>query len=153
MFPLIYCLNGNITNCSLASRIHFSLMNELTNVIQTNGQEPPQNLPFPLGWGCGPHLIHQCLGQPHSSPQMEIRLPHAMKSTLVTMGRPTFTPKIALTVGKSPSRLLASSLDPADLPTQMASRSNQPFFHNTPDRHTQTDRWDRHLYQYPLMLY
>ena len=38
-------------------------------------------------------------------------------------------------------------------PLQTASRSNQPFFHNTPER--QTDRWDRrrHLYQYPLTLY
>jgi len=27
-------------------------------------------------------------------------------------------------------------LDPVNLPTHTASRSNWPFFHNTPDRHT-----------------
>jgi len=50
-----------------------------------------QNLPSP--WGMW-YLIYQCLGRPHSQPQMAARSLHALshkyavKSLLVTMGRP-----------------------------------------------------------------
>jgi len=59
----------------------------------------PPKPPFSLG-DLDPHLIHQCLGQPHSPPQTagrslrELSHDYATKSTLVIMERPTFTPKI-----------------------------------------------------------
>jgi len=42
--------------------------------------------------------------------------------------------------GNRQPHLPVSSLDPDNLPSQMAYRSNQPFFYNTPDRLRQTDR-------------
>jgi len=50
----------------------------------------------------------------------------------------TFTPKLPLPMGQFPPHPLSSSLNLADLPTQMASRSNQSFFYNTPARQTNT---------------
>jgi len=61
---------------------------------------------------------------------------------MVAMGCPTFTPQIAPSHGAISTHLLASSLDPAYLAPQMASRSNQPFFHNTLDTHTHNTQTD-----------
>jgi len=51
-------------------------------------------------------------------------------------------PKCPFTWGNHQFQLPASSFDPADPPTQTAYKSNQPFFHNAPDRQSKwaTDR-------------
>jgi len=95
----------------------------------------------PFHWEFGRHLIHHRLGRSHSPPQMAPLYNYATKFPLVTTynGRPTFTPKnCPFPWGRSPPQLLASSLDAANLPPQTASRYNQPFYHNTPDRQTDT---------------
>jgi len=94
------------------------------------------------------YLIYHCLNWPHSPPQTTSRLIHAMshnytkKSPLVTTGCHTFTPQNA------PSSLTVSTRHPIHQylnrphsPPQMASRSNQLFFHNSLTRQTnrQTD--------------
>jgi len=118
---------------------------------------------LPLG-DVGPHVINQRLGPPKLPPQMAARSPHAFlhnyaaKSPLVTRDVPHSHPKLPLPVRQCPSRVLASSLDLADPPYQMASRSNQSFSTiHWADRQTDgaTDRWDRRqkLYQYLLKLY
>ena len=63
-----------------------------------NGEQNPQNLPFPLH-DVNPHLIQQCLSPPHAprqtaDPTVEA-LSHtdAVKSPLVTMARPKCAPK------------------------------------------------------------
>ena len=92
-----------------------------------------------------PHLIRQCLGRPHPSPQTTAQSVHALsynyaiKSPLVTMGRPKFTPKTA----PSPStittlHLIHPSLNQPYSPSQTASGSTQPFCHSTLSG--QTDR-------------
>jgi len=75
------------------------------------------------------------------------------------MIRPKFIPKLPLTVGRSPPRLLALSLDPAECrPTTPNGVQIQsavfPQYNGQTDRYR---RWDRrhHLYQYqtcPLTL-
>jgi len=95
-------------------------------------EKPPNSLwelPFSLG-DVDPHIIHQCLDRPHWLPQTAAQSVHALlynhpkKSPLVTIGRPTFTPNCPLPYPWTQD----------DLPSQTASRFNQPFFHNTPDR-------------------
>ena len=60
-----------------------------------NGEQNPQNLPFPLH-EVDPHVIQQCLGPPHAPPQNPaptveaLSHTYAVKSPLVTMGRPKF---------------------------------------------------------------
>jgi len=76
------------------------------------------------------------------------------KSTFSYNGTPHIYPQdCPLPWGNRQPQQPASTLDLADPPPQMASRSNQPFCHITPDG--QTNRWDRqqNLYQHPLMLY
>jgi len=98
MFPTIYWPNGNL--------IKFYYTNRRRNgKFHTNKSiSKPQNLSFPLG-----HVVpqlsetwyHPTCGQPHSPPQTTFRSIHAIshnyatKSPLLTMGCPTFTPKIA----------------------------------------------------------
>jgi len=102
---------------------------------------------------CVPPLIHPCRDQPHSLFQMTAPSVHALlhnyatNSSLVTTGRPKFTPKSA----RSPSTIIGHlkhlSLNQPHSPPQTASRSNRPFCHSTLSRHTHTrthtDRWDR----------
>ena len=92
------------------------------NAIETNGGKTPQNLlkpPFNLQH-VDSHLIHQCLVRPHPLSQMKAQSVHALqhnyatKSLLATMGRPTFTPKTAPSLRRSPPK------------------SNTPIFRLTP---------------------
>jgi len=114
----------------------------------------PQNSPFPLRH-VDPHLIHQCLGPPHSPYQTTARLlyalPHnyATKAPLVTMGRPTFTPKLPLAFQRSPP--------PSNTPISQPTPTHHPEQHPDPishfatihfaDRPTdrQTDRQTSHM--------
>jgi len=114
---MIYCPYGDITHFSRTSRIHFSFKNS----------------------------------RPHSPLQTLVRSLHAllhnytMKSPLVTMGRPKFTPKVPILLGDLYPHLIHPSLDRPHSPPQTASRSKQPFFHNSPTGQTDTpiDRWDK----------
>ena len=69
----------------------------------------------------------------------------ATKSPLVTVRCPTFAPKTApsLPIDDLHLHLIHPSLDQLHPPPRTASRSNQPFFHNSPtgptDRPRQTD--------------
>ena len=60
---------------------------------------------------------------------------YAVKSLLVTMGRPKFAPKYPFPWTDPKTPLPASFLDPSDLWCQTAS-SDPPFFHNALDRPT-----------------
>jgi len=78
----------------------------------------------------------------HRSTSMHA-IPHnyTTKSPLVTMGCPTFTPKLPFLLRWSPPHLIYPSLDWSHSPPQTASRSNNPFFHNSPTNR-QTDPTD-----------
>jgi len=75
---------------------------------------------------------------------------YTTRSPLVTMECPTFTLKAAPSLRRSPPHLIYPFVDRPHSPHQTASRSNQPFCHNTPpdrptDRQTdkrQTVAWD-----------
>jgi len=122
--------------------------------IQTNGgtnakKSPKQ--PLPLG-RVDLHLVHQCLGPPHSPCQMTARSVHALlhnyttKSPLVTMGCPNSPKNCPF---PSPITTPSSTPIPCHSLSQKATRSNQPFCHSTlsgetvTQSHTQTDRWVR----------
>ena len=96
------------------------------------------------------HLIHECLSQLHSPFQMTAWSVHAVlhnyatKSTLVTMGRPTFTSKTA----PSPSMITTSSNThiPTHHPNSIWIQSAilpQYTFRTIRPMDTQTNRWDR----------
>ena len=69
---------------------------------------------------------------------------YATKSPLVTMRRPTFTPKLPIPFDDHHPHLLQPSLDRSHSPLQTASESNQPFCRSTlsrpTDRHTDRNR-------------
>jgi len=73
-----------------------------------------------------------------ASPPLTVKNNYAKKSPLVTMGCPTFTPKLPIPLRRSPPDLIHPPFKWPHSPPQMASRSNQPFSHNSPTR--QTDR-------------
>jgi len=58
---------------------------------------------------------------------------YATESPLVTMGPTKSTPKLTLAVRQSPTPTICLILRPSRPTSRTASRSNQPFFHNTPD--------------------
>jgi len=66
-------------------------------------------------------------------------LHYTTKFPLVTMGCPTFTPKIAHSCGAVSILSSCLILLPSWPTIQTASRCNQPFCHNPLDRHKQTD--------------
>jgi len=77
-----------------------------------------------------PHLVLPSLSRHHSSPQMTTCSPHALlhkyatKSLFVTMRRSFLLTDLC-------PHLMHLSLDWPNSPPQTASRSNQPFFHNS----------------------
>jgi len=80
-----------------------------------------------------------------ASPPLTAENNYATKSPFVTMACPTFTPKIAPSLRRSPSHLIHPSLDGPHSPPQTASRSSQLFSHSTVFGQTdaQTDRRSR----------
>jgi len=72
-----------------------------------------------------------------ASPLLTAEHNYAPKSPLVTMGCPTFTPKLPF-----PSTISTPSNTPILRLPKTASRSNQPFCHSTPSS-TPTDKWAR----------
>jgi len=88
-----------------------------------------------------PHLIHKCLSQPHSAPQMTARSVHALshnyatKSPLVTMGHPKLTPKIFPSPWMICPHLIQPSLDRPHLPHHPISHFSTIHPQN---RHRQT---------------
>jgi len=101
-------------------------------------RKPPKTSPSPWGYKS---LIHQCLGQPLTTPNDS-----SITSCTVTQlclnfpigyDAPYLSPKLPLPMGISipSSCLILRSNQPT---TQTASRFNQLYFHNPPDR--QTDR-------------
>ena len=82
---------------------------------------------------------------PHRHPHLMAENNYATKSSLVTVGCPTFSlpPKLPLHFDDLHTHLMHPSLERHHSPPQMASRSNQPFFTIHPlDRPTDrpTDR-------------
>jgi len=120
------------------------------NAIVKMGNKDPQNLPLSLH-DVDPHIIQQCLGQSHATPQSAALRVHALlhryaaKSPLVTMGRPVFAPKITSFRGRIPKPNYLPH--PWTCQTYHAKRHLDPIsrfstVHWT-DRqtHRQTDRW------------
>ena len=134
------------TQFSHTNRKHFT--DPMGFPIVKMGNKNSQIAPFPLH-DVDTHLIQQCLSRPHAPPQTAAPTDRALshkygaKFPLVSMGRPTFAPKLPLPVDESPSP--TTCLIPAqfDLPCQTASESDPLFFHSPLDRQTdtQTDRW------------
>jgi len=124
--------------------------------------KPTSKPPLPLGH-MDSNLIHQC--QPHSPPKWQLgRFMHFRTTTQqsphwLQWNAPHLTPKLPLphsTISKS--HLIHHSLNLSHSPPQTASRSNQPFFHNSSTEQTdQLTDWQMgeatRLLQHPLMLY
>jgi len=148
MILTIYFLNGNTVNISRTSWIHSLLqMNSkmpLKSIDQnpTNGPENSLKISHSLWRMCTPHLIHQCLGQPHSPPQVTARSLHAplhnyaTKSPMVTMGHPTITPKVTLPVGWFSPSSICLILGPSQPTIPNGIQNQSAIFHNSPDRPT-----------------
>jgi len=92
-------------------------------------------------------LFHEnLLQQSNKKSQSNLRtaaLPPLMaENNYATTGCPTFTPKTATYPSMISTHLIHPSLNCPHLPPQMASRSDQLFFHNSPTTLTdgQTDR-------------
>jgi len=107
--------------------------------------------PFPLGTWTLPPLIHPCRDRSRSPDQTIHRSIHAISHKyaakyrpLVTIGRPKFTPKTARSPSTITTHLIHASLGRLHSPPQTASRSIQPFCHNTLSGQTDrpTDRSD-----------
>jgi len=117
-----FCLNSTVEKIT----VHYH-----HKCMRVQLQRPPKGC---VGLGLG--LIHQAGPTPRTNGS------NSVNSRLVTMWRPTLSPKITPTRGPIPKpKLLTSSLDPSDLLSQTASISDQPFCHNALDRltHTQTN--------------
>ena len=129
----------------------------MANAIQTDIKTSPS---------LGAHGLQSNTPMPTPlTPQMTARSVHALshnyatKSPLVTMECPTFNPKTASSpFNDLQSHLIHHSLNLSHSPPQTASRSNQPFFHNSSTEQTdQLTDWQMgeatRLLQHPLMLY
>jgi len=92
------------------------------------GMWTPSNTPMPgltpLSTPNGNLFMLFCTTMPQSPHWLQWDAPHPPPS------------KLHLAWGNHQSQLPASSSDPADTPPQTASRSNQLFCHNAPDRLT-----------------
>ena len=73
-----------------------------------NGEQNPQNLPFPLH-DLGPHLIQQCLGPPHAPPQTAVPMVEALSHTYTVKSHwlqwcaPNSPPKVPLPIDRFPN--------------------------------------------------
>jgi len=144
MIPLIYCRNRNIINFSHTRVEYVSLLPmHYENPLKPMDQKlPPPKPPLLLGKPGPPSNTpmpgHTLLIAPNGSSiaswtfvQLCYKVPTGYN------GMPLTIPQNCLFHwGDLHCCLLASSLDPADPPTQTASRSNQLSFHNPPDRPT-----------------
>jgi len=77
--------------------------------IQINEGENSPNLPISLPLAaCRPHLIHQCVGRPHSPLQTTARSVHALHTTMqqsphcLQWDAPNSPPKLSLSLRRSP---------------------------------------------------
>ena len=110
-----------------------------------NGEQKPPNLPFQL-YNVDRHLIQQCLGPPHASPQTAastveaLSHTYAVKSPLVTMARHKFAPKVPLPVDRFPNPTIYSLIPgPVQPMTPNGIRIPSAVF---PQCTGQTDRTD-----------
>jgi len=101
-FPTMSCPYRNTVKFWHTSQIHFLTNNTSFCPFKWMGAQMPNNhwnRPFPLRH-VDPHLIHQCMGPPHLSPQTMARSLYALlyncatHAPLVTIGRQKFTPKL-----------------------------------------------------------
>ena len=96
-----------------------------------------------------PHVIQQCLGQPHASPQTAAptveALVHtdAVKSPLVTMARPKFAPK------STPSR--GSIAKPHNVPHPWTRPTYDAKRHPDPIRCFSTMHWTERQTDRPIV--
>ena len=115
-----------------------------------------KNSIFSLDYLCPPRFLSSC--RPHklhlnkkpqsnlgraASPPLMAKDNCARKSPMVTMGCPTFAPKLPLPCDGLHSHLIHPSLDGPHSPLQTASRSNQPFCRSTPFGQTSDRPTDR----------
>jgi len=97
---------------------------------------PKSNSPFPLRH-VDFHLIHECLGLPHSPHQTTARslyaLPHndATKAPVVTMGCPKFTPQTAPSLRRSPTKANTPIPSPTPLSNPNSIWIHQLFCHSS----------------------
>jgi len=110
-------------------------------------------------WGCGLYIIHLSHGRPHSPPKLHLDRFTQFRTTTplqsphwLQWNAPHLPPKLPLSFRRSPSHLIHPSLERPHSPPETASRSNRPFFHNSPTG--QTDRrTDRGQATVTLTLY
>ena len=101
------------------------------------GDKRPQNPPLPLE-ARGPHLIHECLGDPIHHPKRQLdRYTHFHTTTQQRPRWLQWDAQIHLKNCSFPfddhhPHQMHPSLDRPHSPSQTASGSNQPFCHSTP---------------------
>ena len=119
----------------------------LENPIVTNGHQNPHNDPLP--WAIWTTVTHSHtpffglipLTNPNgSSIPSHILTCNTTNSPLVAMSRLLFTRKISHSCGAISTKSTLIIRGPTWPIPQMASRSSQPFLHNSPDWHTDTGK-------------
>ena len=99
-----------------------------------NGEQTPQNLPFPLH-DVDLHVMQQCLGPPHAPPQTAAptveALSHmdAVKSPIGHNGEPKFAPKSRPTLSRGPIAKPHHLPHPWTRPTYDVKRHPDPICH------------------------
>jgi len=103
---------------------------------ETNGEDKPQNFLFSLQHE-DPHLIHPSLYQLHSLPPKDSSIGSCTSAQLCIKvptgysGMPQIHPQNCPFPSTITTYLIHAFLDRPLPPPQMASRSTQPFCHNT----------------------
>ena len=103
-FPTICLPNGNV-KFSHTNRKHFTVGDPMWFPIVKMENKNPQNVLLRLDY-VDPHLIQQCLGPPQAPPQIAAPTvealfhTYAVMSSLVTMVRSKFAPKVPLSVDR-----------------------------------------------------
>ena len=104
-----------------------------------NARNHSRNSPFPLSY-MDFHLMHECLGPPHSPPKRHLdRFTHFHTTT------PKFIPETAPSLRRSPQKSNTPISSPTPLTTQTVSGSIHSFCHTS---HVRTDRRDTRMFSY-----
>ena len=125
-----------------------------------NPRTKPQTPPLPLAWRGPPSNTAMPRPIPRTSPNRNSD--SSCTFTQLAAKSPLVMPQnYPFSLTDPQTQLPVSSLYPSNLPSQMASRSGQPFFYNALDRQTnrqtdkQTNRWIKGKFDHyrPLSLY
>ena len=151
---------GNTVNFSHTSWIDFYFKNTLKNAIETHGGEKTPNLSYPLSYTFTQSINLFTLLDVDYKPiprQTPLTIPkgNSITSRSFTQARhkvpiglqwdaPHSSPKLPFLFSDLP-HLIHLSLDWQHSPSQMASKSNQPFLHNIHPPHRPTDRQNKQM--------